>query len=95
MKIERQLESILQHFKQALVAEDWDKLAALDTKLQQALPKLKQAPLASEVKAKLAEINQFYSLMIARGESEKSEIRAQIQQQQTNTEGMQAYLQNR
>ncbi len=95
MKIERQLESILQHFKRALAAGDWDKLADLDTKLQQALPKLKQSPLTPEVKVKLAQINQFYSQMIACGESEKADIRAQIQQQQTNSEGMQAYLQNR
>ena len=95
MKIEQQLDGLLARFQQALAADDWDQLSALDQKLQQAIPKLRQASESAGIKQKLAQLNQFYSQMIVRGEDKKAEIKQQIQQQQTNNEGMQAYLQNR
>lgn len=95
MSLERQLEELLTSFEQALAAQDWDKLASLDTKLQQAIPKIQQKPLPQAAKLQLQRINSLYSTMIAAGEREKARIQQQISQQADTREGMHAYMQNR
>ncbi|WP_064601652.1 hypothetical protein [Photobacterium sp. J15] len=95
MSLERQLEELLTSFEQALAAQNWDKLASLDTKLQQAIPKIQQKNLTQAAKLQLQRINSLYSTMIAAGEREKARIQQQISQQADTREGMHAYMQNR
>ncbi|MEH6531101.1 MAG: hypothetical protein V7735_07130 [Photobacterium frigidiphilum] len=94
MSLEQQLQGIMGSFEKALAEEDWQTLGALDSKLQHAIPKIKQQPLSVADKQQLQRLNQLYSTMIAAGEREKVHTQQQIQQQECNKEGVLAYLQN-
>ncbi|MGF1757513.1 hypothetical protein L4D76_06115 [Photobacterium sagamiensis] len=94
MSLEQQLQGIYHSFEKALAKQDWETLGALDSKLQRAIPKMKQQPLSVADKQQLQRLNQFYSTMIAEGEREKTQTQQQIKQQECNKEGVLAYLQN-
>ncbi|WP_299019615.1 hypothetical protein [uncultured Photobacterium sp.] len=94
MKIEQQLKGLHDSFERALAVQDWDVLAQLDSKLQRAIPKIRQQPLTQAEKLQLQKLNALYDTMIAAGEREKAHIQQQINQQASNQEGMHAYLQH-
>lgn len=94
MSLEQQLQGIIASFEKALAEQDWQTLGVLDSKLQHAIPKIKQQSLTAADKQQLQRLNTFYSTMIAAGEREKAYTQQQIQQQECNKEGVLAYLQN-
>lgn len=94
MSLEQQLQGIIGSFEKALAEQDWPTLGVLDSKLQHAIPKIKQQSLTAADKQQLQRLNTFYSTMIAAGEREKAYTQQQIQQQECNKEGVLAYLQN-
>ncbi|MCG7584075.1 hypothetical protein [Photobacterium sp. OFAV2-7] len=94
MKLELQLQRLHDKFEQALAAGDWDALAVLDAKLQQAIPRIRQQVLTVAGKQQLERLNALYSTMIAEGEREKARTQQQLKQQESNREGMHAYMQN-
>ncbi|MGF1726639.1 hypothetical protein [Photobacterium nomapromontoriensis] len=91
---ERQLATLLSTFEVALAQQDWDQLASLDRKLQQALPNLRARVNEPAIKAQLQQISRFYATMITAGEAKKAGIQQQITQQASNREGVLAYLQH-
>ncbi|WP_240478283.1 hypothetical protein [Photobacterium aquae] len=93
-RIDQQLAAMLMRMQQALNAGNWDQLAELDAKLQQALPKIQGRRSEPDIQHQLRQLNAFYSEMIAAGETEKAATQRQITQQAGNREGVLAYLQH-
>lgn len=91
---DRQLAAILATFEAALALQDWDQLATLDRKLQQALPNLRARINEPAIRQQLQQISGFYTTMLAAGEAKKAEIQQQITQQASTREGVLAYLQH-
>lgn len=88
------LQRLSQAMEQAVSCGDFALLAELDQKLLTGLSRLNGAEIPADAQPVLKQLASRYPQWIAAARSEQAQIRAQICQQPSQQQGLQAYIQN-